>query len=238
MLGFIKRMFRKFGIEISFLTVQSKPRYNFLKIIENHNIDLIYDVGANVGQFGSEMREVGYNGYIVSFEPLPLEHKVLLNKSKEDVKWKVHEQCAIGNENTFIDIHVSGNSVSSSILPMADAHSDAAESSAYVNKIRVPLRKLDTVFDTYSTLSKNYFIKIDTQGYEWQVLDGASEILKNATGVQVELSLVQLYEGQKLWIDIIQRLESAGFYLWQLQPGFTDPRNGRLLQCDGIFIKG
>ena len=238
MFGLIKSMFRKIGLEISFITVKSKPRYDFFKVIENYNIDLIYDVGANVGQFGSEMREVGYDGYIISFEPLPQEHKTLLNNSKDDVKWKVHEQCAIGNENSLVDINVSGNSVSSSILPMAEAHSKAASSSSYIYKINVPLRKLDTVSEAYSNLAKKYFVKIDTQGYEWQVLDGASEILKNAIGVQVELSIVQLYEGQKLWIDIIQRLETAGFYLWKLQPGFSDPRDGRLLQCDGIFIKG
>jgi FkbM family methyltransferase len=238
MLSLLKRFFRFWGLEISFLSKRTKPRYEFSEIINNLNVELIYDVGANIGQFGSEMREVGYDGYIVSFEPLPQEHKTLLYNSKDDVRWKVHEQCAIGNENSLIDINVSLNSVSSSILPMAEAHSKAASSSSYINKINVQLRKLDTVSETYSNLAKKYFIKIDTQGYEWQVLDGASEILKNAIGVQVELSLVQLYEGQKLWIDIIQRLETAGFYLWKLQPGFTDPGDGRLLQCDGIFIRG
>jgi hypothetical protein len=79
--------------------------------------------------------------------------------------------------------------------------------------------------------------EIDTQGYEWQVLDGALDVIHNARGVLIEMSLIPLYEGQKLWQDITNRLESEGFTLWALQPAFIDPANGRTLQLDGLFFR-
>jgi hypothetical protein len=85
--------------------------------------------------------------------------------------------------------------------------------------------------------AERYFIKIDTQGFEWQVLEGASETLKNATGVLCELSLVPLYEGQRLWLEIVERLKLEGFTLWSLQQVFCDKRSGRSLQVDAIFFK-
>ena len=83
----------------------------------------------------------------------------------------------------------------------------------------------------------NLFIKIDTQGYESQVLDGAFKTLKKTKGVLCELSLIPLYEGQDIWIDLILRLEKEGFELWSLERGFTDRRDGRTLQVDGVFLK-
>lgn len=237
MLTNIKKAFRWLGLEISFISNRTKPRYEFFKLIEHFNVDMIYDIGANVGQFGSELREVGFKGKIISFEPLPDEHTALRERAVGDQKWIVNEQCAIGDIDDYVDINISGNSVSSSILPMAEIHAQAASSSAYVDKVRVPIKRLDTASLPYKTLGERYFIKIDTQGFEWQVLDGASDILKNAIGVQVELSLVHLYEGQRLWMDVISRLEKEGFTLWMIHPGFTDPANKRLLQCDGTFIK-
>ncbi len=80
-------------------------------------------------------------------------------------------------------------------------------------------------------------MKIDTQGYEWNVLDGAEETLSKLKGLHCELSLVQLYEGQRLWLELLGRLEKEGFTLWNLQPGFTDTTSGRTLQVDATFFR-
>jgi hypothetical protein len=81
------------------------------------------------------------------------------------------------------------------------------------------------------------FLKIDAQGYESQVLAGSEKCLGRIRGLQLELSLQPLYEGQRLWKDMIATSEAAGFDLWALVPGFFDPTNGRLLQCDAIFFR-
>jgi hypothetical protein len=80
-------------------------------------------------------------------------------------------------------------------------------------------------------------LKIDTQGYEWQVLDGAPDLLARSSAVLIELSLVPLYEGQHLWHECIARLEAAGLALWALEPVFVDPETGRTLQLDGLFLR-
>jgi len=185
----------------------------------------------------SEIRDCGYSGMIISFEPLTSARKKLLQLAERDSNWLVHDQCAIGDQNGEIKIHIAGNSVSSSVLPMLELVSSAAVGSAYVASESVPISRLDGIANRYLTPDSNLFIKIDTQGYEWQVLDGARETLNLAKGVLCELSLVPLYEGQRLWRDIVNRLDEEGFILWALQKGFTDPRTGQTLQMDGIFLR-
>ena len=143
----------------------------------------------------------------------------------------------MGDQDGEIEIHIAGNSVSSSVLPMMEAHSSAAEGSAYVGIEKTPIFRLDSVAPSYLAQSSRPFLKIDTQGYEWQVLDGARETLSQCQGVLCELSLVPLYEGQHLWMEMIQRLESEGFTLWSIQKGFTDLRDGRTLQVDATFFR-
>ena len=120
---------------------------------------------------------------------------------------------------------------------MADLHSSAREESKYIQSEKVDLITLDSVAETYLKNINNPFLKIDTQGFEWQVLNGASSTLPKLKGITCELSLVTLYEGQHLWKDIISRLELEGFTLWAIQRGFTDPRDGRTLQMDAIFFR-
>jgi hypothetical protein len=81
------------------------------------------------------------------------------------------------------------------------------------------------------------FLKIDTQGYELPVLEGATRTLKRCVGVQAEMSLLPLYQGQVLFREIIGWLEQREFELWSLLPGFSDPATGRLLQVDGVFFR-
>ena len=233
----IRKIFHSLGLEVHRLSPQSDPAFQLLKSLERFNIDLVFDVGANVGQFGSGLREFGFKGDLISFEPLSSAYNKLCNISKRDAKWRVHQRAAIGNYDGEIEINISNNSVSSSVLPMMEAHTSAALNSAYVGTEKVPIFRLDSVGLEYLTAFSRPFLKIDTQGIEWQVLDGASEILKHTQGVLCELSLVPLYEGQHLWMDMIHRLKSEGFTLWSIQKGFTDPRDGRTLQVDATFFR-
>ena len=81
------------------------------------------------------------------------------------------------------------------------------------------------------------FVKIDTQGYEREVINGMKGILSHVKGIQVELSLLPLYEGQLLYCEMIKLIESIGFDLYALLPNFVDERSGRTYQVDGIFHK-
>lgn len=233
----VKSVINSVGFDIHYLNPASNPSFQLLKALERFKIDLVLDVGANVGQFSSELRSVGYRGGLVSFEPLSAAHHALSKVALRNTNWQVHPRSAIGDYDGEIEIHIAGNSVSSSLLPMMEAHSAAAEHSVYVGVEKTPISRLDSVGPMYLANSRRAFLKIDTQGYEWQVLDGADETLSRMQGVLCELSLVPLYEGQRLWMELIRRLEREGFALWSIQPGFMDPRDGRTLQVDAIFFR-
>lgn len=233
----IKKSINLLGWDLRRYNRVNVPAMQLVKALELAGINVVFDIGANEGQFASEIREYGYTGKIFSFEPLSSARKKLLSFASADPNWEVHDQSAIGDQDGQVEIHIAGNSVSSSVLPMLDSHSSAAVGSAYIDSERVPIAKLDSVAKQYLTPESNLLIKIDTQGFEWQVLDGAHETLQQARGVLCELSLVPLYDGQRLWRDIVDRLDAEGFMLWALQKGFTDPRNGQSLQMDGIFLR-
>ena len=233
----IKKLFNLVGLEVQRHQPLSDAGAQIYQAIRKVKTDIILDIGANTGQFALEIRKKGYNGKIVSFEPLISARKKLIEHASKDANWSVHEQAAIGDHNGFIDINISKNSVSSSILPMLSSHSDAEVNSVYIGSERTPIITLDSVADAYLNDSSNCFIKIDTQGYESQVLDGAINTLKKAKGILCELSLVPLYEGQHLWKEIIERFEKEGFVLWSLHKAFTDKRNGRTLQMDAVFLR-
>jgi FkbM family methyltransferase len=233
----IRHIAKFFGLLIIKDRPSSSPEKQLSTILKLLKIDVVFDIGANEGQFAREIREHSYTGRIISFEPLTSARKNLLALAEHDPDWQVHEQSAIGDHDGEIEIHIAGNSVSSSVLPMLESHSSAAVGSAYVGSERVPIFMLDSIANHYLDKNSNLFIKIDTQGYEWQVLDGASETLKQAQGALCELSLVPLYHKQRLWRDIVDRLDQQGFMLWALQKGFTDPSTGQSLQLEGIFVR-
>jgi len=213
------------------------PMFQLQQGLERFGVDLVLDVGANAGQFGTDLRSMGYRGRIVSFEPLTSAHVQLLRAAHDDPAWSVHPRCAVGDRDDTVTINVAGNSVSSSLLPMTDAHESAARASAYVGSEQVPLVRLDSVVESYLAGARAPFLKIDTQGFEWAVLDGAPKLVPRLRGVLCELSLVHLYQGQHLWLDVIHRLEAEGLRTWAVQPGFTDRRDGRTLQLDAIFFR-
>jgi FkbM family methyltransferase len=234
---FLKQILKKARIEIFKQNISNSSLFQLKAVLDLLSIDVVLDIGANEGQFAKDICGMGFSGKIVSFEPLSSARVKLLKLSEMHKNWYVHEQVAIGGFNGKIEINISGNSVSSSILPMLDSHKSAAIESEYIGSEFVSKARLDDVFKNYVNLGSNSFIKIDTQSYEWEVIMGATETLKSAKGVICELTLVPLYSGQKLWREIIDTLEKMDFKLWAIQKGFTNPITGQTLQMDAIFIK-
>lgn len=113
----------------------------------------------------------------------------------------------------------------------------ASFQSTYVGTEKVAIQRLDSIAQQYLSPHSVPFLKIDTQGYEWQVLDGAKDVLDRMRGILCELSIVTLYEGQHLWEEMIQRMKNAGFTLWYIQPAFMDRRDGRTLQIDACLFR-
>jgi FkbM family methyltransferase len=207
-------------------------------ILATRRINLIFDVGANIGQFGRELRDhVGYDGRIVSFEPMRAAHEALTHAATGDPLWEVAPRTALGAHSGSVTLNIAGNSASSSVLAMLPAHADAAPESRYVDSEVVPLETLDDLASGYFRDDSRGLLKIDTQGYESEVLRGAAETLGRVEAVQLELSLVRLYEGQRLMPELLEHLGGLGFELWAVAPAFVDPRTGRMLQIDATLVR-
>lgn len=203
----------------------------------SHKVDLVFDIGANVGQFSSELRKSGYRGRIVSIEPLEEEWSLCKSASSRDEFWTLHDRCALGASFGEVEINKSENSISSSILDMKEKHLMAAPKSKFTGKAQTKLVTLDSIFDQYVKIDDVVAIKIDVQGYEEEVLKGAAMALGRTKLIQIELSLVELYDGAPDYKQMIDKLSGFGFELWQIVPGFWDGRTGQLLQFDGFFVR-
>ncbi len=235
----IKKLIRSFGYEVRKYTPDRSDEARLGRFLQYHNINLVFDVGGNVGQYATSLRRMGYQGRIVSFEPLERAHALLVSSSRNDDLWTIAPRAAIGDRDGQISINVAKNSVSSSVLPMLDTHKNHAPDSVYFSVETVPIYKLDTIAPDYlGQEDASVYLKIDVQGYESQVLAGASRILPRIKGIQLELSLVPLYEGERLFQEMLILLDKLGFELHAVIPGFTEMQSGRLLQMDGIFFRG
>jgi FkbM family methyltransferase len=233
----IKVLFKKLGLDVKRYSIAQNQTARLIKILADFDINLVFDVGANNGQFGAELREIGYTGGIVSFEPLYLPYQELQKAAHMDRLWEVAPRCAIGAFDGDIEINVSGQTGSSSILNMLDTHINAAPLTAKVGVENVEIKKMDTIAHTYLKDNSRILLKIDTQGYEDRVLDGAIQTLQSVSVLQLEVSLVELYAGQKLIWEMLDKIKTLGFELWGLDPAFVDSTTGRMLQVDAIFVK-
>jgi FkbM family methyltransferase len=225
---------RRIGWELRRTEITAQKR--LVDSLHIHNIELVLDVGANIGQFGKALRVGGYKGKILSFEPQTEAHKLLLEASRGDIDWQVAPRSAVGRQKGSTQINLSKNSVSSSLLPMRDGHLRVERSSKYFGSENVDVVAIDDL--NIETDTSKIFLKIDTQGYEMQVLEGASKLLDNGLcGLQVEISLTSLYDGQASWAEIFNFLHRHFFSPWLIEQGFEDRLSGRLLQIDATFYR-
>jgi FkbM family methyltransferase len=204
------------------------------RLLASERIDLVLDIGANVGQYGMRLRNNGYRGRIASFEPYAQAYAQLERTASSDPLWQVH-RLALSDVEGEAELNVSGNSFSSSLLELTEQHVESAPASAYVDMETVPTARLESLWPELVGTARPW-LKLDVQGFEMHVLRGAGERILDACAVQIELSLVPLYDGATPWKPMVEWLEARGFALAVVEPGFADPESGRMLQFDGIFL--
>lgn len=203
-------------------------------LIRENLIDCVLDVGANDGAFGREARRYGYDGEIVSFEPVS-DPRIRLTEGLTDELWTVMDY-GLADFNGEIEINVASNGgASSSALPMLERHSQAAPSVAYESTETCNVRTLDSIWSQYA--ARRVYLKIDVQGFERQVLLGAHSSLNEVTGIQMEISFSPLYDGGMLWREGLDLLDSYGFEVQRIDPGFSDLANGQMLQADAVLFR-
>lgn len=225
---FIRRSLRRLGVDI--VRVRNQP--DLVAFLQDRHIDVVVDVGANVGQFGKLLRAKGYRGKIVSFEPVESVFKSLETTARADGNWVAHH-FALGARSETSTINIAAASTYSSILPMNDAavlHDPAA---AAMREEKIEIKRLD---DVLPNPSGNILLKIDTQGYERRVLEGAVKGLSMMKGVIMELPIIHLYKGTWAVHEAIEYMADAGFVPAQIHPvnyHLMDPLS--LIEVDCLF---
>lgn len=230
----------KLGLRLSLhragVSIGRDPYVNRVaRLLDHRGITTVLDVGANVGQFARMIRGAGFTGDIMSFEPLSDAYRRLGRRSRRDDRWQAFN-LAVGAERGHSTIHVSDNSYSSSLLAMTDRHLKAAPGSEIVGHQEVDVTTVAQIVDDHEIDPSRTFLKVDTQGFERAVIAGAGPLIDDLAAVQLELSFVELYEGQELFDEGVETMRKHGLELWIIEPGISDA-NGRMLQCDGLFAR-
>jgi FkbM family methyltransferase len=235
LLDVIKKIFRKINIDIGFYPSDPSLRKR-LQLIKQYQVSTLIDVGANSGQFALEMRGFGFTGKILSFEPQKKVYSLLEQNAKKDLNWKTFNY-ALGDFDGTSKINIAQNSYSSSLLDMLPAHLSAAPQSKFISEETIVVKKLDTVLPDLINREEKVFLKIDTQGFEKNIINGARNVLNRVVGMHVEMSLVPLYRGDTSFEEMNAFLNTLGFYLCSIEMEFDDPKTKKLLQIDGIYFK-
>lgn len=224
----IRRALRPLDLDI--VRIGSQPTvFNFLL---DRRIDLVIDVGANEGQFARSLREHNYTGRIMSFEPVASVFENLSAAARNDPKWETYN-FGLGAKAERTDINVSGYSTFSSLRPLTEAATRHEQLAAVEHTEEIEIRTLD---DVLPDPSGNILLKVDTQGFEQQVLQGAGATLHALKGVLIELPIIQLYEGNWSFHEALAFMAQAGFVPAQIHPvNFHSQDTLSVVEVDCLF---
>lgn len=207
-------------------------------MLRRTGVNVVLDVGANVGQFGHRLRRSGYTGRIVSFEPVEETARALRRAAAGDTDWHVHT-CALGEADEDSEINVVPGGLMSSLLPasrfgrrwrskLGDSHTEA---------IRV--RRLDGLFDEVvrGVAEPRVFLKMDTQGYDARTFRGAGEKVHSVVGLQSEVPFLPIYDGMPGFSDMLHLYESAGFATSGIFPITHQDSTLRAIESDLLMVR-
>jgi FkbM family methyltransferase len=175
----LRRVPRFFGFDV--VRYRTLP-WSLVPSLQRHEIDLVIDCGANFGQFALALRKEGYSGRIISLEPLLPVFQRLTTVSSKDPKWDVYN-LGLGERKERRRLGVGKTSGFSSLLTPSQLLRGINRNSEIVSDVEIEITTLDAFLCELPNVPRNIFLKVDTQGYERFVLEGASESLVNIKGI-------------------------------------------------------
>lgn len=212
------------------------PQRMFLKqLLGDLAIDCVLDVGANGGQYGSELRRIGYRGVIVSFEPDPRAFALLCHRSADDPRWHCRN-LALGRTPGSAPFHIMAVSLFNSFqTPSTDETNRFAGANDIARTVTVEVARLTDLLPEikYDHKVDKILLKMDTQGFDHEVFAGAKGVWHSLAALQSEIGIKRLYEGVPYWTDQIAAYQAAGFNLTGLYA--VNPGEGDLLEIDCYF---
>jgi len=231
----VRALAMRLGLDVRRFHPAAAPSARRARLLATQGVGVVVDGGASFGQYGRLLRASGYEGRIVSFEPLSNPYAELSKQAGRDPRWRAYN-LALGEANGGARINVAGNTLSSSILRATYLHQVNAPGGDIVATEEIDVVRLDDVAGEFVDADTRAFLKLDLQGYELAALRGAEGTLPHVCAIEVELSLVELYDGQPLLPDVLEHLRERGFDCVGLDPVMVDRTTGYLLQVDGLFV--
>jgi FkbM family methyltransferase len=216
------------------------PERGFLeRFFTAFQVDCVFDVGANDGQYARRIRMAGFKGPVISFEPIPRLAAKLREHAKSDTNWFI-EEVALGDNERSAQFNIMAATGLSSLLEPDSTFTGTvlAHSNRVVDTISVTTRLLADYFDTYRDRLKfqRPFLKIDAQGTDLAVARGAGERLRDFVGLQSELSFVPIYRSQEDYKIAVEFYEQNGFQLSGLLPLGAELLFPRLSEMDCVMF--
>lgn len=238
----IEKIVKLFSEPRALYALLAWPKFSFTSYFMVSNLSkqgispkTVVDVGANVGQFAVAAAKIFPDAKVYSFEPQPDCVKQIIRNVRSIDNIEVFP-VGLGDLEGELDFYVNSHNHSSSLLPLAESHKKAFPGAEEVSQIRVKIKTLDKVIET-SKLVSPCLLKLDVQGYELHVLRGAGEILKSIDYVLFETSFKALYEGETLFLEVIEIMKGFGFDFLRPVDWLADPQSGEVLQMDALFSK-
>ena len=217
---------------------QEWPKQMFLKrLLKRLDVDCVLDVGANLGQYASELRSIGFKGLVISFEPTPSLHSQLARWAKSHRSW-VTLELALGKETGVLPLNVMAVSTLNSFhQPSSDETDSFAPINRVISTIDVKVETLDNILPD---LQEQYgftrpFLKMDTQGHDIDVFDGGSKVHHQLVALQSEIAVKRIYKSTSRWTQAISHYEHHGFELAGLFP--VNPDETQLCELDCFMIR-
>ncbi len=203
--------------------------------LKQFNIQTIFDIGANTGQFASVARSLFPEGHIYAFEPLPGVYRELVKNKKGDQNI-TPVNLGLSDRSTQVQMFCSAFSPSSSLLPMGALHRSEWPESDRQSMVDVRVIRLDEwVQENEVAIKENCLVKIDVQGHELGVIKGGVETLRRSRLIVIEVSFYELYEQQPLFEDIHDALRDLGFiYRGNIEQHYSK-KHHKILFADAIF---
>jgi FkbM family methyltransferase len=240
--AWLKELVRKgatrVGCQLGRLPAMESLGQHLREVFAELQITCVLDVGAHVGQYGRFLRNIGYEGQIVSFEPIQANFAALLQRSAGDRRWTALRM-ALGNHNAIVPMNVAHVTQFSSFLSPNQYSLDRFDGFSHVDRVEmVEMKRLDVIFDACVAPAHDarVFLKLDTQGYDLNVLEGAGSCLDRTLGLQSELSVKPLYEGMTGYITAMSSLHRMGFDLTGVFPVLRD-EHLRIVEFDSVMVK-
>jgi FkbM family methyltransferase len=229
----IRRWIRKCGWDVVRYNAQTNINVRRQMFLEKLGIECVLDVGANVGDYADTLRQFGYRGEIVSVEPTSDAFATLEARSARDPRWSA-KRLAVAGASGERTIFVAANSVSSSLLERSARMVGIAPESRYVRQEVVATTTLDSLV---SEAALPVFAKLDVQGSAGEILAAANGSLRRLSALEIELPFVEMYQGERLSLQLLGGLQDAGFELVSLEANTFDRSSGAVQEINAIVAR-